>query len=175
MIEEIHWQICRKDKSGWSPHVATGERELSFLLLARLLLSTLHARVDSLCRPFPIITTDHRADIGLADPADRLLQLYQPQLLQGSSTDADHTHTEADGSYASGDELPTLLRHVPHGRHRLPAIVADRPRPDPRLQPDHVRADHHRLLPEQAGVAVHLRTGSDPVRYPRLLHEPENR
>ena len=73
-----------------------------------------------------------------------------------------------------GDELPAVSGYIPHGRHRFPAIVADRPRPDPRFQPDHVREDHHRIFPKQAGAACHLRTDPGPVRYPCLLHKPEN-
>lgn len=166
--------IRPKDQGRRRPYAATGERTLLFLLLARILFPALPARVDSLYRPFPTIAVTHRADIRIADPADRLLQLYQPQLLPDPSTDTDHTHAETDGSHTSGDELPAVSGYIPHGRHRFPAIVADRPRPDPRFQPDHVREDHHRIFPEQAGVACHLWTDPDPVRYPCLLHEPEN-
>ncbi len=84
-------------------------------------------------------------------------------------------HTKADGSHTSRDELPIVSGYIPHGRHRLPALVADRPRPDPRFQPDHVRKDHHRIFSEQAGATRYLRTNPNPVRYPSLLHEPENR
>ena len=167
--------IRPKDQGRRRPYSATGERTLLFLLLARILFPALPARVVSLHRPFPTIAVTHRADIRIADPADRLLQLYQPQLLPDPSTDTDHTHAEADGSHTSGDELPAVSGYIPHGRHRFPAIVADRPRPDPRFQPDHVRKDHHRIFSEQAGATRYLRTNPDHVRYPSLLHEPENR